>query len=168
MSQTGPAPVIATDYLQVDPFNAPTKPANQNELLSVGVSTDPAFAYAVQQNIGLLPGAWEGDNATLDAIWAIAKAYKTPPTAPTLTTLAPNTAVNNAPAFLLTLTGTNFQPGLTVIFGVVTETRVTVVSPTSATVTIYPSYIPAAGAIQVSVKNGGGAAASANVAFTVT
>lgn len=166
--QTGPAPVIAQDYLQIDPFKAPTKPANQNELLSVGISTDPAFAYAVQQSIGLFPPAWEGDNATLDAMWILAKAYKTPPTAPTLTSLAPNTAVNNTGPFLMTLTGTNFQPGLTVIFGTVTETRVTVVSATSATVTIYPSYIPVAGGIAVQVKNGGGAAASGSVTFTVT
>ena len=165
--QSGNAPLIATDGMQVDPAKAPTR-ANQNELLSAGISTDPAFAYAVQQNIGLFPPGWEGDNATLDAIWTIAKAYKTPPTAPTLSGLSPNTAVNNAPAFLMTLTGTNFAAGLTVIFGTVTETRVTVISPTSATVTIYPSYIPSAGTIQVSVQNGGGAAASANVAFTVT
>jgi IPT/TIG domain len=168
MAQTGNAPLIAQDYLQVDPFKAPTKPANQNELLSQGVSTDPAFAYAVQQNLGLFPPAWEGDNATLDAIWAIAKTYKTPPTAPTLTSLSPNTAVNNTGPFLMTLTGTNFTPGSSVIFGTVTETRVTLVNATTLTVTIYPSYIPAAGTIQVSVKPGGGAAASANVAFTVT
>jgi hypothetical protein len=168
MSQSGPAPVIATDYLQVDPFKAPTKPANENERLSQGVSTDPAFAYAVQQNLGLFPPAWEGDNATLDAIWAIAKAYKTPPASPTLTSLSPNTAVNKSPAFLMTLTGTGFTPGSSVIFGTVTESRVTFVSATTLTVTIYPSYIPAAGTIQVSVKPGGGAAASGNVPFTVT
>lgn len=167
MSQSGPAPVIATDYMQVDPFKAPTKPANENERLSQGAQ-DPAFAYALQQNVGLLPPAWEGDNATLDAIYAIAKAYKTPPASPTLTSLSPNTAVHGAPAFLMTLTGTGFTPGSSVLFGTVTESRVTFVSATTLTVTIYPSYIPSAGTIQVSVKPGGGAAASANVPFTVT
>jgi hypothetical protein len=165
--QSGPAPVIAQDYLQVDPFKAPTKPANENERLSQAMQ-DPAFAYAFQQFSGLLPPDWCGDNDTLYAIWTIAKSYKTPPVSPTLTSLAPSTAVNNSPAFLMTLTGTGFTPGSSVIFGTVTETRVTFVSATTLTVTIYPSYIPAAGTIQVSVKPGGGAAASANVAFTVT
>jgi cyclophilin family peptidyl-prolyl cis-trans isomerase len=167
MAQSGPAPVIATDYLQVDPFKAPTKPANENERLSQGAQ-DPAFAYALQQNVGLLPTAWEADNATIDAIYAIAKAYKTPPASPTLTSLAPNTKPANSAAFLMTLTGTGFTPGSSVIFGTVTESRVTFVSATTLTVTIYPSYIPIAGTIQVSVKPGGGAAASGNVPFTVT
>jgi hypothetical protein len=35
-------------------------------------------------------------------------------------------------------------------------------------VKIYPSYIPLAGTIQVSVKPGGGAAASNQLPFTVT
>jgi hypothetical protein len=167
MSQSGPAPVIAQDYLQVDPFKAPTKPRNENELLAAGAQ-DPAFAYAFSQKSGLLPPDWVGDNATIDAIFAIAQAYKTPPAAPTLTSLSPNTAVNNSPAFVMTLTGTGFAPGATVIFGTVTETRVLFVSATSLQVVIYPGYIPAAGPINVSVKNGGGSAPSANVVFTVT
>jgi hypothetical protein len=167
MSQSGPAPVIAQDYLQVDPFKAPTKPRNENEVLAAGAS-DPAFAYAMQQFNGLLPPDWVGDNATIDAIWAIAKAYKTPPASPTLTSLAPNTAVNNSPAFVMTLTGTGFTAGSSVLFGTVTETRILFVSATSLQMVVYPGYIPAAGTIQVSVKPGGGAAASAQIAFTVT
>jgi hypothetical protein len=164
--QTGPAPVIATDYLQVDPFHAPTR-ANQNELLSQGYQ-DPAFLYAFQQNAGLLPPAWEGDNATIDAIYAIAKGYKTPPVTPVLSSISPSTVVHAAPAFLMTLTGTGFTPGSIVLFGVAPETRVTFVSPTTLTVTCYPGYIPAAGTVNVSVKPGGGAAASAAVPLTVT
>jgi hypothetical protein len=165
--QTGPAPVIAQDYLQVDPFKAPTKPRNQNELLAASAS-DPAFAYAVQQNIALLPPDWVGDNATLDAIWAIAKTFRTPPTTPTLTSLSPNTAVNNTGPFLMTLTGTGFTPGSSVVFGTVVESRVSFVSATSLTCTIYGSYIPSAGPIAVKVRPGGGAADSAAVTFTVT
>jgi hypothetical protein len=74
MAQTGNEPVIAQDYLQVDPFKAPTR-SNENELLSQGFQ-DPAFLYAFKQNIGLLPPAWEGDNDTIDAIYAIAKNLK--------------------------------------------------------------------------------------------
>lgn len=166
MSQTGPAPVIAQDYLQVDPFKAPTR-ANQNEVLSQGFQ-DPAFLYAWQQNVGLLPPAWEGDNATIDAIYAIAQKFKTPPAAPTLTGLSPNTAPAGSGPFLMTCTGTGFALGAIVLFGVAPETRVTVISPTSLTVTCYPGYIPAAGTVNIAVKNGGGAAASATVAFTVT
>jgi hypothetical protein len=168
MAQSGPAPVIATDYLQVDPARALTNPKNAAEQASAGLQ-NPAFAYAWDQNKGKLPGTWEGDNATIDAIFAIAQKYATPPTSPTLTTLAPNTAVHGAAKFVMTLTGTNFQPGLIVVFGTVApEPRVTVVSATSATVIVYPSWIPSAGTIAVKVRNGGGAPDSATVNFTVT
>jgi IPT/TIG domain-containing protein len=167
MAQSGPAPVIATDSLQVDPARALTNPKNAAEQASAGMQ-NPAFAYAWDQNKGKIPGTWEGDNATIDAIFAIAQKYATPPTSPTLTSLAPNTAVRGAAQFVMTLTGTNFQPGLIVVFGTVVETRVTVVSATSATVTVYPSWIPSAGTILVKVRNGGGAADSATVNFTVT
>jgi hypothetical protein len=166
MAQTGPAPLIATDYMQVDPATSPSL-RNANEAASAGMA-DPAFAYAFDQNKGLMPPAWEGDNATIDAIFAIAKGYKSPPASPTLTTLSPSTMPANSPAFLLTITGTGFTPGATVIFGTVTEPRVSFVSATTLTVKIYPSYIPAAGTIQVSVKPGGGAAASNQLPFTVT
>ena len=165
MAQTGNAPVIAQDYLQVDPFRAPTR-ANQNEALSQGFQ-DPAFLYAWQQNVGLLPPAWEGDNATIDAIYAIAQKFKTPPAAATLTSISPTTAVHGT-TFLMTLTGTGFAAGAIVLFGVAPETRVTVVSPTSLTVTCYGSYIPSAGSVNVTVKNGGGSAASAAQILTVT
>jgi hypothetical protein len=150
----------------VDPFVAPSGP-NVAETQSTGFA-DPAFLYAWQQKSGLIPGVWEGDRSTIDAIYAVALAYKTPPAAPTLTSLNPNTKLHGSPAFDMTLTGTGFAPGMSVIFGTVTETRVQVNSPTSAVVTVFPSWIPSAGTVNVSVKNGGGAAASATVAFTVT
>ena len=167
MAQSGPAPVIATDYMQVDPATSLTNPRNESERLSAGLA-NPAFAYAFDQNKSLLPTTWEGDNATIDAIFAIAQSFKTPPLTPTLTTLAPNTKPNKSAAFLMTITGTGFTPGAVVLFGTVTESRVTFVSATTLTVMIYPSYIPAAGTIQVSVKPGGGAAASNQLPFTVT
>lgn len=163
--QTGPAPVIAQDYLQVDPFKAPTR-SNQNELLSAGFQ-DPAFLYAFKQNSGLLPPDFCGDNANIDAIYAIAQGYKTPPAAATLTSISPTTAVNNT-TFLMTLTGTNFAPGAVVIIGSTVETRVTVVSATSITCTIYGAYIPSAGSVLISVRNGGGSAASGTQTLTVT
>jgi hypothetical protein len=162
-----PAPFLGSSYMVVDPAVALTNPKNAAEQASAGMQ-NPAFAYAWDQNKGKIPGTWEGDNATIDAIFAIAQKYATPPTSPTLTSLSPNTAVHGAAQFVMTLTGTNFQPGLIVIFGTVTEVRVTVVSTTSATVIVYPSWIPSAGTIAVKVRNGGGAADSAVVNFTVT
>jgi len=167
MAQSGPAPVIATDHLQVDPATALTNPKNAAEQASAGLQ-NPAFAYAWDQNKGKLPGTWEGDNATIDAIFAIAQKYATPPATPTLTTLTPNTKPRGSAAFTMTITGTGFTPGSVVNFGTVNESRVTFVSATSLTVVIYPSYIPLAGTIQVKVTPGGGAAASNQLPFTVT
>ena len=161
------APVIATKYMEVDPATSPSTPRNQAELGSAGMQ-DPAFAYAFDQNKGLLPPAWEGDNATIDAIFAIAKGFKTPPATPVLTALAPAAQAAGSAAFLMTITGTGFTPGAIVIFGTVTESRVTFVSATTLTVRIYPSYIPVPGTIQVKVRPGGGAADSNNLPFTVS
>jgi len=159
-------PPTSTRYLEVNPALAPSLP-NAADLTSAGMQ-NPAFAYAFAQKKGLLPPAWEGDPATIDAIFAIAQRYATPPASPALTTLNPSTALAKSPDFLLTITGTGFTPGSTVQFGSVTESRVTFVSATTLTVIIYSSYIPTAGTIQVSVKPGGGAAASNSLPFTVT
>lgn len=156
----------ATRYLEVDPATSPS-PRNEASARSAGIQ-NPAFAYAFDQNKGLLPRAWQGDQAEIDAIFAIAQRYASPPATPTLTTLSPNTKPNKSADFLMTLTGTGFTPGSSVIFGTVTEARVTFVSATTLTVVIYSAYIPVAGTIQVSVQPGGGAAASNQVAFTVT
>lgn len=157
----------SSSYMEVDPATSPSTPRNEAELGSAGMQ-DPAFAYAFSQNKGLLPPAFEGDNATIDAIFAIAKSFKTPPATPVLTTLAPTAQPANSPAFLLTITGTGFTPGAVVVFGTVIEPRVTFVSATTLTVQIYPNYIPVAGTIQVKVRPGGGAADSNALPFTVT
>ncbi|HET9376411.1 MAG TPA: IPT/TIG domain-containing protein [Chthoniobacterales bacterium] len=166
MAQSGPAPLIATDYMDIDPATAPSAP-NQNEQLSQGMQ-NPAFAYAWTQNRGLFPPAFEGDNATIDAIFAVAQSFKTPPATPVLSSLAPNTSPANSPAFLMTITGTGFTPGASVVFGTIVESRVTFVSATTLTVQIYPGYIPTPGTIQVKVRPGGGAADSNALPFTVT
>jgi hypothetical protein len=161
------APILGDAYLIHDPAISPAHPRNATELASAGMQ-DPAFAYAFDQNKGLFPPAFEGDNATIDAIYAIAKSFRTPPATPVLTTLAPSTLAAGSAAFLMTITGTGFTPGAIVIFGTVTESRVTFVSATTLTVVIYPSYIPSAGTIQVKVRPGGGAADSNALPFTVT
>jgi len=161
------APVLGDKYMLVDPATALTNPKNAAEQASAGFQ-NPAFLYAWQQNAGKLPGTWEGDNATIDAIFAIAQKYASPPATPVLTTLSPNTAVHGSPAFTMTITGTGFTPGSVVNFGTVNESRVTFISATTLTVVIYPSYIPSAGTIQVKVTPGGGAAPSNQLPFTVT
>ena len=98
MAQTGPAPVIATDYLQVDPATSLANPKNAAEQASAGMQ-NAAFAYAFTQNKGLLPPAFEGDNATIDAIFAIAQRYASPPATPVLSSLSPNTVAHGARVF---------------------------------------------------------------------
>lgn len=156
----------ATRYLEVDPATSPS-PRNEASAKSAGMQ-NPAFAYAFDQNKGLLPRAWQGDQAEIDAIFAIAQRYASPPATPTLTTLNPATKPAASSDFLLTITGTGFTPGSIVLFGTVTEPRVTFVSATTLTVVIYSAYFPLAGTIQTSVKPGGGAAASNQLPFTVT
>jgi hypothetical protein len=160
------APTYGSDYMAMNPALAPSPP-NATETGTAGFA-NAAFKYAFQQKGGLLPGPWEGDNAQIDAIFAIAQQYASPPATPVLTVLAPNTAVNKSPQFLLTITGTGLTPGASVVFGTVVESRVTFVSATTLTVLIYPSYIPTAGTIQVKVRPGGGAADSNALSFTVT
>jgi hypothetical protein len=162
-----PSPIFGTSYMEVNPAVALTSPKNANELASQGFQ-NPAFLYAWQQNAGKLPGTWEGDPDTIDAIFAIAQQYAAPPATPTLTSLAPNTVVHGGATFLLTLTGTGFTPGSSVVFGTVVEPRVTFVNATTLTCVIYSSYFPTAGTIVVKVRPGGGAADSAGVNFTVT
>jgi hypothetical protein len=154
-------------YMEVDGKVALSAPANAAESASTGFQ-DAAFKYAYQRYGGGLAVATEGDRASIDAIFAIAQQYKTPPATPTLSSLAPNTALHATGPFNITLTGTGFTPGATMIFGTVVEPRVVYVSATTLTSVIYPSYIPTAGTIAVKVRPGGGAADSGSVNFTVT
>ena len=163
---TPAVPALGSGYMEVDPAVA-LSGRNVAETQSVGLQ-NAAFTYAWDQNKKKLPRNFGGDNTAIDAIFAIAQAYVSPPATPTLTTLTPNTKVHGAAAFDMTLTGTGFTPGSTVVFGTVIETRVTFISATSLSVTIYPAYIPSAGTIAVKVRPGGGAADSGSQNFTVT
>lgn len=153
-------------YMEVDPRIAPSF-LTQADVQSTGMQ-DAAFAYAYTQLSGKMAVVPDGDRATIDAIYAIAQQYKTPPATPTLSSLNPNTAVHGGAAFTMTLTGTGFTPGSSVVFGTLVESRVTFVSATSLTVVIYPASIANAGTIAVKVRPGGGAADSGSVNFTVT
>jgi hypothetical protein len=87
--------------------------------------------------------------------------------APTLTTVAPNTAVNGATNLTITCTGTGFVTGCVVLFsgaGLAT----TFVSATSVTAVIPTAMLTTAGARTVKVLNPGGAGSSNTVPFTIT
>jgi hypothetical protein len=145
-----PAPILNSHYLTVDPLTAPTHPPNQNEVLTPAAQ-DPAFAAAIHKYRNELPGGWSGDNATLEVIYAIAKQYKTPEVAPSLTTLTPSTTPHNV-AFSLVIAGTGFDADPTVTVGVAIIVP-TSISPTSLTVPVGAAAILNPGSLNVSVTN---------------
>lgn len=85
--------------------------------------------------------------------------------APTVTSLVPNTKVNNSAAFTLVVNGTNFISGTAIQFGS-TVLATTYISPTGVSAQITPAMIPSAQTIQVKVLNG--TLASGTSPFTVT
>ncbi|MBS1813575.1 MAG: IPT/TIG domain-containing protein [Acidobacteria bacterium] len=90
----------------------------------------------------------------------------TPPaSAPTLTAVAPASAVAGSAATTVTLTGTNFLPSTTVEVAGTNVAR-TYVSATSLTAVIPATQLATAGSLSIVAKNGSDA--SAPVSFTVT
>lgn len=83
--------------------------------------------------------------------------------APVLTMVSPSSAVNTG-GTMVTLTGTNFQPGATVTFAGVAATNVTVVSSTQITCTV-PAKAATCGAVPVQVSNPDGKMAARTDAF---
>ncbi len=86
--------------------------------------------------------------------------------APTLNSLSPNGVPVGSPDLLLTLNGTGFQPGATVLFGGNTFAT-TYVSATQLTAVIPASQFNSPGGTQVSVVNPASAGNSAALVFTV-
>ena len=85
--------------------------------------------------------------------------------APTLTSLSSTSATHGGKAFTLTLTGTNFVTGSTVMFGSATPVT-TFVSASSLTAAVTAADIAAKGAVNVTVVGPGGSTTSA-ITFTV-
>jgi hypothetical protein len=86
-------------------------------------------------------------------------------TPPALTSLSPNTATASGAAFTLTVNGSNFVSGATVIWNGAARTT-TFVSATQVTAAIPASDIAAAGTAQVTAINPGSASSNA-LPFTV-
>jgi hypothetical protein len=85
---------------------------------------------------------------------------------PKITTLSPTSTVAGASGFTLTVTGTNFLNGSTVVWGTMSLVT-TYGGPTSLTAAVTTAEVADAGAIAVYVKNPGGAV-SPTATFTVT
>jgi len=100
-----------------------------------------------------------GGNAVVQVAWGGST------TAPTLTTLTPNTATAGEPAFALTADGTNFVTGATVLWNGAPRTT-TFVSATRVTASIPASDIAAAGSVPVNVRNPDGQTSGAQT-FTI-
>jgi hypothetical protein len=132
---------------------APYSPRTQAEKASLMV---PPGSLAV--DIGRPRGAIEPDDP-------YPKAGDTPPAAPTITSLAPNTAVSvTGPDLICTITGTGFTQWSTVTSGgfpipcrYVSATKLSIVQKPSASV---------AGTVQVVVTDHGVASAPSNFVFT--
>ena len=84
---------------------------------------------------------------------------------PTITSLSPTSAVAGAAAFTLTVTGTNFFNGSTVMWGS-TALTTTYGSPTSVTAAVTSTQLASAASAKITVKNSSTAASSAST-FTV-
>ena len=85
---------------------------------------------------------------------------------PTITSLSPTSADAGGAAFTLTVAGTNFVSGSTVMWGA-TALTTTYGSATSLTAAVTSGQLASAGSPKVTVRNSSGATSSAD-AFTVT
>ena len=88
--------------------------------------------------------------------------------APTLTAIAPATALASGAAFPLTLTGTGFVAGATVNFGSNPGITASSVTSTQIVATIPAADIATAGTVNVTVTNPAGGGTSNAQTFTVT
>lgn len=86
-------------------------------------------------------------------------------TAPTLTSISPNTAAAGSADVVVTATGTNFDRGTLMTFGGTAVAETTYVSATSMTFVVSPSKFTA-GVVQATAKNSAGE--SVQRAFTFT
>jgi len=103
----------------------------------------------------------KGGDAVAQVSWAATGA----PPAPAVTTLAPNSATAGGPAFTLTVDGTNFVSGATVLWNGAARTT-TFVSAARVTAAIAAADVAAAGAVPVTVRNPDGQTSNATT-FTV-
>lgn len=139
------------------------------------------FVSATQINVTTPPGTAGVVSVTVTSVLnesasaAAAFTYTsgtTTPTTPTQTTggtlavsgVTPNVGTS-AGGTVVTVTGSGFQSGATVLFGLLPATNVTVVGPSQITATT-PAYSMAVGPVSVTVVNPGGASGALTSAYT--
>ena len=121
---------------------SPTTPWTSGQYVQTGTPGEDGQAH------------WDGNS------WETGASTFTPPPAPTLTSIAPNTATVGAADTTITLTGTNFVVPMTVSFDPPDTTAVsanaTVTSATSATAVAPASVLDVAGVVTVRAITPGG------------
>jgi len=161
------APVLVNPGGVAPPL-APTPPVAAEDVSKL----DPNFAAAWNSLKPLFPGSFEGDNATIAVIAAIAYRYKGGggPYTPTIGSISPTTTAHNV-AFNLTVNGTLYDPGAAVEITLAGKTTVlrpsTISTPVQIIVAVPASAIVAAGTATVLVRNLDGTA-STTTNLTVT
>lgn len=101
------------------------------------------------------PGSPQADSAWLSALYKFKSGTTTPPAAPTLTVLNPNSTPANANV-TVAITGTGFDSGAKVMIGPTEVSPTGTPTPTDLSVLIPAADISIPGAVQISVKNGDG------------
>jgi len=91
-----------------------------------------------------------------------------PNSVPTISSLSPSSGPNSATSFVLTVNGTNFQQGATVVWNLINFLPTTFVSATQLTANVPGYLVTAAGSFPVNVVDPFPAGTSSAASFTVT
>jgi uncharacterized protein (TIGR03437 family) len=121
-------------------------------------ATIPASALGLAGSLSIQVIDSTGGGHSLSQSFAISRA------AATITSLMPSAVTAGAPAFTLTVNGSNFATGATVLWNGSPLTT-SFVSPTQVTAAVPASLVSGAGAVSISVTLAGGA--TAPIGFTI-
>ena len=148
----GPTANAAGTVVQWNGTALPTTFSSTTQLV---VTVDASLLQAVGANF---VSAVTGTNSSAGVKFQV--------NAPTLTTIAPASAIAGGPAFSLTLTGTNFVSGSVAVWNT-TKLSTAVNSATSLTAQVTPDLIATTGSAFILVTNPGGAATGPQI-FTIS
>ena len=125
--------------------------------MSNGTTTYPWEDEAFKTKIAAagFPGSPQTDSAWLAALYKFKSGTTTPPAAPTLTALNPNSTPANADV-TVAITGTGFDAWAKVMVGPTEVSLSGSQTPMDLSVLIPAADISIPGAVQISVKNGDG------------
>ncbi len=115
--------------------------------------------------------ASQAGNSTYLAATPVVQVFTVSPVTPSVTSIAPNTVAAFSPATAVTIVGSNFVSGATVLFtppgGVAQTISPSLIQAAQLMATVPASFLTTAGTAQVVVNNGYAALSSA-VPFTIT